>query len=279
MFTHYMYNTLWVNPAYAGTRDAFTITGIHRSQWSGYDGAPSDQTITMHSPFLNGKMGAGLSLLNDRIGPVKNTVIALDLDYQVRLTKKSRLSFGLKGMLSMYDSDLSALRLDNPDDEIFKENIHRSSFNAGSGVYYFSERFYAGLSSPKLLQNSLAAGNGIKEQRHYFFIAGAVIDLGKNVKLKPTCFIKITANAPVQSDITASFLLKEKFSLGAMYRTGDATGILAGYNVTEQFALGYSFDWSYSKALAKYKGISHEVMLRYDLVSKNKSRIKSPRFF
>lgn len=280
MFTHYMYNTLWLNPAYAGTRDAFTITGIHRSQWSGYDGAPSDQTITMHSPFLNGKMGAGLSLLNDRIGPVKNTVIALDLDYQVKLTKKSRLSFGLKGMFSMYNSDLSALRLDNPDDVIFKENIHRSSFNTGSGIYYYSGRFYAGISSPKLLQNSLAASAGVmKEQRHYFFIAGTVIDLGENVKLKPTCFIKITAYAPVQSDITASFLFREKVSLGAMYRTGDAAGVLAGYNFTEQFAIGYSFDWSYSKSLSRYNGISHEIMLRYDLVSKNKSKIKSPRYF
>ena len=88
MFTHYMYNTLWLNPAYAGTRDALTITGIHRSQWVGFDGAPTDQSFTLHSPLLNGKMGIGLSVLNDKIGPTKSTLFALDLAYHVRLSKK-----------------------------------------------------------------------------------------------------------------------------------------------------------------------------------------------
>jgi hypothetical protein len=95
MFTHYMYNTLWLNPAYAGTRDAFTVTGIHRSQWVGFDGAPVNQSITMHTPIMNGKVGVGLSVLNDKIGPTKSTSIALDLDYQIRLNTKSKLSFGI----------------------------------------------------------------------------------------------------------------------------------------------------------------------------------------
>jgi len=282
MFTHYMYNTLWLNPAYAGTRDAFTITGIHRSQWVGFDGAPVDQTITMHSPLLNGKMGIGLSLLNDKIGPTKSTSIALDLDYQIRLDKKSKLSFGLKGMANIYRNNLNSLSLDNQNDLAFAENNQRVLPNIGAGIYYYRERFYVGLSTPKLLENKFNS-NGLsaasKEQRHYFFIMGTVFNLNKDVKLKPTCFVKATEAAPIEGDVTASFLIKDKFSIGAMYRTGDAVGVLVGYNFTEQFTFGYSFDWSMANTTGKYNNGSHEMMLRYDLISKSKAKIKSPRFF
>lgn len=282
MFTHYMYNTLWLNPAYAGTRDAFTITGIHRSQWVGFDGAPIDQTITMHTPILNGKMGVGLSVLNDKIGPTKSTSIALDLDYQVKLNKKSKLSFGLKGLANMYSNNLNALTTGDQNDLAFAQNTQRVLPNIGAGLYYYRERFYVGISTPKLMENKLTTnslGSASKEQRHYFFIMGTVFNLGKDVKLKPTCFVKATQAAPIEGDVTATFLIKDKFSIGAMYRTGDAVGVLLGYNFTEQFTVGYSFDWSMANTTGKYNNGSHEIMLRYDLISKSKAKIKSPRFF
>ncbi len=288
MFTHYMYNTLWLNPAYAGTRDAFTITGIHRSQWVGFDGAPIDQTITMHTPILNGKMGVGLSLLNDKIGPTKSTTFALDLDYQVRLSKKSKLSFGLKGLANIYSNSLSSVgqkadnALDNPNDISFAGNAQRLLPNVGAGLYYYRERFYIGLSTPKLLENNLTSnglGSTSIEQRHYFFIMGTVLNMSKSVKFKPTCFVKATQAAPIEGDITATFLFKDKFSLGAMYRTGDAVGALIGYSFTEQFTIGYSFDWSMANTTGKYNAGSHEIMLRYDLISRDKGKIKSPRYF
>lgn len=282
MFTHYMYNTLWLNPAYAGTRDAFTITGIHRSQWVGFDGAPVDQSITMHSPILKGKMGVGLSVLNDKIGPTKSTSFALDLNYQIRIDKKSKLSFGLKGMANMYSNSLTTLAIDNPNDLAFAQNYQRVLPNVGAGIYYYRERFYFGISTPKLLENKLNSNSltsASKEQRHYFFIVGTVFNLSKDVKLKPTCFVKATEAAPIEADVTASFLIKDKFSVGAMYRTGDAVGVLVGYNITEQFTVGYSFDWSMANTTGKYNNGSHEIMLRYDLISKDKGKIKSPRFF
>ena len=282
MFTHYMYNTLWLNPAYAGTRDALTITGIHRSQWVGFDGAPIGQTLTMHSPILNGKMGVGLSVLNDKIGPTKSTIIALDLDYQIKINAKSKLSFGLKGLANFYNNNINALKLDNQNDAAFAENTQRILPNTGAGVYYFRERFYAGISVPKLMENKLSSSSlnaTSKEQRHFFLIVGTVFDLSKDVKLKPTCFIKATQAAPLQGDVTANFILKDKYILGAMYRTVDAVGVLVGYNITEQFTVGYSFDWSMANTTGKYNNGSHEIMLRYDLISKTKAKIKSPRFF
>jgi type IX secretion system PorP/SprF family membrane protein len=282
MFTHYMYNTLWLNPAYAGTRDALTITGIHRSQWVGFDGAPIGQTLTMHSPILNGKMGVGLSILNDKIGPTKSTIIALDVDYQIKLDAKSKLSFGLKGLANFYNNNINALKLDNQNDVAFAENTQRILPNTGAGVYYFRERFYAGISVPKLFENKFNTSSlnaTSKEQRHYFLILGTVFNLSKDIKLKPTCFIKATQAAPLQGDVTANFILKDKYILGAMYRTGDGVGMLLGYNITEQFTVGYSFDWSMANTTGKYNNGSHEIMLRYDLISKTKAKIKSPRFF
>ena len=282
MFTHYMYNTLWLNPAYAGTRDAFTITAIHRSQWVGFEGAPIDQTLTMHSPILKGKMGVGLSVLNDKIGPTKSTFLALDLDYQIKINSKSKLSFGLKGLVNFYSVNLNRLSLENQNDNAFSENINRILPNSGAGIYYYRERFYAGISVPKLMENKIKSSslNAIsKEQRHYFFIMGTVFNLSKDVRLKPTCFIKATEIAPIEGDVTANFIIKDKYTLGAMYRTGDGFGLLLGYNFTEQFIVGYSFDWSMVNTTRKYNSGSHEIMLRYDLISKSKSKIKSPRFF
>lgn len=282
MFTHYMYNTLWLNPAYAGTRDAFTITGIHRSQWVGFDGAPIDQTLTMHTPIMKGKMGFGLSVLNDKIGPTKSTIIALDLDYQVKLNSKSKLSFGLKGLANFYNNNINSLKLDNQNDAAFAENTQRILPNAGAGIYYYRERFYVGISVPKLMENKFNSNSlnaTSKEQRHYFLILGTVFDLGKDLKFKPTCFVKATEAAPLEGDVTANFIIKDKINLGAMYRTGDAVGLLLGYNFTEQFTVGYSFDWSMANTTGKYNSGSHEIMLRYDLISKTKAKIKSPRFF
>lgn len=281
MFTHYMYNTLWLNPAYAGTRNALTVTGIYRTQWVGFEGAPQDISLTAHTPILKGKMGVGISLLNDKIGPTKSTLTALDLDYQIKLNEKSKLSFGLKGLANIYTNGLTSVTT-NSTDVAFAGNEQRILPNVGAGLYYYRERFYAGVSTPKLLENGLSGGglgSTSKEQRHFFVIMGFVANISNNVKFKPTAFLKATQGAPIQGDVTANFIFQDKFTLGAMYRTGDAVGLLLGYNLTEQFVLGYSFDWSMANTTGKYNAGSHEIMLRYDLISKEKGKIKSPRYF
>jgi type IX secretion system PorP/SprF family membrane protein len=281
MFTHYMYNTLWLNPAYAGSRDALTLTGIHRSQWVNFDGAPNSQSFTMHAPLLNGKAGGGLSVLNDAIGVTKSTLVALDFAYRVKLTEKSKLAFGLKGLANFYRNELSKLQLDQQSDIAFAQNNNRILPNAGAGIYYSHERFYLGVSTPRLLENKLGDASSVnsKEQRHYFLILGSVFNLTKTLKLKPTAFVKATAGAPLEGDITGTFIFNNKFNLGAAYRTGDAASILLGYNFTEQFYLGYSFDWSTANTTGKYNSGSHEIMLRYDLIFRNNAKIKSPRYF
>jgi type IX secretion system PorP/SprF family membrane protein len=287
MYTHYMYNTLSVNPAYAGSRDALTLTALHRSQWVGYKGAPVTQTLTAHSPIRNEHIGLGFSLLHDKIGPTNNTSVFVQYAYRLTLTAKSKLAFGLSAGANFFSANLNDLQLDQQIDPAFAVNVtNHVSPNFGFGAYYSRERFYAGVSVPNLLQNSFTATNQLnnntligKDQRHYFFIAGAVFNIADNLAFKPTTLVKVTVAAPVQADLTASFIIMKKFLVGAMYRSGDAFGGLAGLDITEQLHLGYSYDWSYGLETSKYNQGSHEIVLRYDFIFSDKRQIHSPRYF
>jgi type IX secretion system PorP/SprF family membrane protein len=284
MYTHYMYNTLGVNPAYAGSRDALTITALHRSQWVGFDGAPITQTITIHSPVFSEANNLGFSLINDVIGPVHATGVYVDYAFRFHFTEKSRLALGLKVGFNSYGSALQTLKLNEPDHS-FTAIESTFSPNVGFGVYYTRDNFYAGLSTPKLFENNYlytntnSVENVTREARHYYFIVGGLVHLAKDVDLKPTSFIKIVNAAPNEADFTANFILYDQFTVGAMYRTGDALGLLMGYDITEQFNVGYSFDWSFVNSTGKYNYGSHEILLRYDFIYKNLQRIRSPRYF
>ncbi len=286
MFTHYAFNTLAINPAYAGTRDALTVTALHRSQWVGFPGAPLTQTLTLHTPVFTENIGLGLSLLNDKIGPTNTTSFYVDFSYRIRLSGSSWLSFGLKGGMNLRKLDLTDLTTGTAGDPTLLSDI-KSEFlpNFGFGVYYFTPKYYLGLSIPKLLENdfkenkvegSVDFGN---ESKHYFFIAGAVFKLSDNLLLKPTGFLKFVSGAPLEGDITANFIFSNRFRIGAMFRTGAAFGLLAGVNITDQLSVGYSYDWSFTNTTGKYNAGSHEIMLRYDFIFNSKNKIRSPRYF
>ncbi len=287
MFTHYMNNTLAVNPGYAGSRDALTVTALDRMQWVDFKGAPMTQTLTMHAPLPNEHIGVGLSVLNDKIGPTNNTSVTADFAYIMHLTPKSKLALGLSAGLNIWQAGLNTLQLDQQTDAVFQNNIsNHTTPNFGFGAYYSRERFYAGISVPDLLQNNYSSvkaesGNTLvaQEQRHYFLIAGTMLKITDNLAFKPTTLIKVTAGAPVEADLTASFVIMRKLLLGAMYRTGDAVGALVGYDVTDQFHIGYSYDWSFGLQTAKYNQGSHEIVIRYDFLLISKKQIHSPRNF
>lgn len=287
MFTHYMYNTLSVNPAYAGSRDALTVTALHRSQWVDFEGAPVTQTLTMHSPLGNEHIGVGLSVLNDKIGPSNNTAVFADFAFRFKLNEKSKLALGLSGGFNILQARISNLKLDQPNDPSFQNNISSDpTINFGFGTYYSRERFYAGISAPSLLENDYSTKNAEignstagMEQRHYFLIAGAVFKLNENLEFKPTTLIKATPAAPLQADLTASFIIMQKLLLGAMFRTDDSFGALLGVDIMDQLHIGYSFDYSYGLETFNYNQGSHEIMLRYDFIYSSKKQIHSPRYF
>ena len=286
MFTHYAFNTLAVNPAYAGSRDALTVTGLHRSQWVGFEGAPTTQTLTAHMPFINDEMGVGLSIMNDKIGPVNTTSFYADFAYRLEMGP-GRLAFGLKGGINLMQGQLSSLSLNEGNDMAFQNNIQSDILpNFGFGAYYSSDRWYAGLSTPRLLENDFKSNTTTgtitgKEKRHFYLIGGSVFNLKDDgsLKIKPTTLVKVTQGAPIEADLTAMLIIKDKIEAGLMGRTGDAMGLLVGYNFNSQLRFGYSFDWSFVNATGRYNAGSHEVMLRYDVVMSGKGKIRSPRYF
>lgn len=286
MYTHYMYNTLGINPAYAGSRDALTLTMLHRTQWLSFPGAPVTQTITAHAPVMNDLFSIGASIVNDKIGPVQNSSFFLDYAYRIRLSEKSKLSFGLKLGFNVLQADLSSLKLDEDGnangDKAFQDVDGQIAPNLGFGVYYSRDKFYLGLSTPRLFRTSYQSSvdsSLYKEQQHYFLIAGGSYALTDNVDLIPTTFVKVTKGAPIEADFTICGVYDNKFTLGGMYRTNDALGVLAGICLTEQLYAGYSFDWSVVNTTGKYNKGSHEIVLRYDFIFTGSKKIRSPRYF
>jgi type IX secretion system PorP/SprF family membrane protein len=282
-FTHYMYNTIYVNPAYAGSRDALTVGLINRNQWIGLDGAPNSQTLYAHTPLRNEALNLGFSLVNDKIGPIQQSSFNVDFAYRFKLTEELRLAFGLKGGMKLFQPRLAGLITTDPDDpDLVGADVQNTwNPNIGFGAYLNHDRWYVGIGMPKIIETKIATVDGenrdIRDKRHYFFIAGAMLPINDMISLKPTTQVKVTANAPVSVDLTLEALLREKFSVGLAHRFNDSFSVLAGVMVTEQLRAGISWDFTTSNLNQANNG-TLEFMLQYDFMFKN-DKLKSPRYF
>lgn len=280
-FTQYMYNPMNVNPAYAGSRDVLSIFGLHRTQWVGLDGAPTTNTFAVHSPINNSNVGLGLSFVNDRIGPSDENSISADFSYTVTASENYRLSFGLKATANLLNVDYTKLNIYDPSDVRFQNNIdNKFSPNIGAGVYLHSENTYVGLSVPNFLQTTHYDGadySAATERLHFYLMAGHVFDINPSLKFKPSILAKAVDGAPLQADLSANFLINDKFTVGAAYRWSAALSAMIGMQVTEGIFIGYSYDAETTK-LAGYNSGSHEFFLRFELSSRH-DRVITPRFF
>jgi type IX secretion system PorP/SprF family membrane protein len=279
MYSQYMFNTLAFNPAYAGSADVFTVMALSRHQWVGFAGAPATQTLTLHSPLPGRTLALGGSLMRDVAGPAEQTSAFVDVAYRIRTGKDTRLSFGLKGGINFFRADLASLS--TVEAEPANINIQGKVLpNFGFGLFWHSPRYYVGLSAPKLLENTIAqSGTSLVSQefRHYFLIAGYVMDVNRDLKFKPSLMLRSVQGAPLSLDLNASFLLRDKVWFGAMYRLGNALGFMAQYRFNEQLRVGYAFDLTTTRVGA-YNAGTHEIMVSYDLMF-TKGRTISPRYF
>lgn len=285
-FTNYMYNTVNINPAYAGSRGVMSILGLHRTQWVGLDGAPVTNTFSLNTPFNNSNFGLGVSVINDRIGPSDENAISVDVSYTIPTSETFKLSFGIKGTANLLNVDFTKLNIYNQGDVFSQQNVdNKFSPNIGAGVYFHSNKTYFGFSVPNFLEtkhfdknaSSLASASVAAEKMHYYFITGHVFDLSDSVKLKPALLTKIVDGAPLQLDVSANFLFNEKFTLGAAYRWDAAASFLAGFQISDSWLIGYAYDLETTK-LANYNSGSHEFFLRFELF-RNFDKVVSPRFF
>lgn len=280
-YTNYMYNTININPAYAGSRGMLSIFGLHRAQWVGLDGAPVTNSFSMNTPVNNSNIGLGLSFVNDRIGPSDENSISADISYSINTSYSYKLSFGIKATANLLNVDFTKLNIYNPNDILTQTNIdNKFSPNIGAGIYFHSDRLYAGLSVPNFLESTHYVNNTYstaKERMHYYLIGGYVFDLSPSFKFKPAFLTKVVSGAPLQVDLTANFMFVDKFVFGAAYRWDAAVSGLIGFQATESWFIGYGYDAETTK-LANYNSGSHEIFLRYEF--KNKSdKVVSPRFF
>ncbi|AIY15079.1 PorP/SprF family type IX secretion system membrane protein [Cellulophaga baltica] len=285
-YTQYMYNTISVNPAYAGSRGVLSIAALHRSQWVGLDGAPTTQTLNLHTP-VSRRVGLGLSIVNDEIGNGTNQDTYFDaaFSYTIPTSEEGKLSFGLKAGGHFLNIDFSKLR--NYGAESNLPNVdNKFSPNFGAGVYYHTDKFYSGLSVPNFLQTEHFDSAGTnsssflaEERLNIYFITGYVFDLNPNLKFKPAGLVKAVKGAPLQIDVSANFLINDKFSVGAAYRWDAAVSLLAGFQISEQLMLGLAYDKETTDLGAtRFNDGSFEVFLRYEFLTRYK-KVITPRFF
>ncbi len=291
-YTQYMYNTISVNPAYAGSRGVMSIMGLHRSQWVGLEGAPRTQTLTLNTPIGdNERVGLGFSIVNDEIGPTDETYFGVDFSYTIPTSEEGKLSFGLKAGGHLLNIDFLRLTQFNANDALFEANIdNKFSPQVGIGAYYHTEKFYFGLSAPNLLEtdhfdesttssDSDAVSFLAEERINYYLISGYVFDINPDLKLKPAILAKLVFGAPLQVDLSANFLLYDRLTLGAAYRWSAAVTGQIGFQISDAMMIGFAYDRETTElGQAQFNDGSYEVMLRFELFKKY-NRMLTPRFF
>ena len=279
-FTQYMYNTINVNPAYAGSRGAMSIFALHRTQWVGLDGAPVTNAVSVNTPINGSNLGLGLSLINDKIGPTVENNFSADLSYTIPVSETSKLSFGLKLSANLFDLDVLKLDPVDSSDPSLQNFNNKFSPNIGAGVYWHSDKAYLGLSVPNFIQANKYNDNDVaifNEQINYYFIAGVVVNLSDSVKFKPALLTKMVQGAPLQVDVSGNFMFMDKFTLGVAYRWSAALSAMVGFQVSDGMYIGYGYDHETTN-LNNYSSGSHEIFLRYEIFN-NVDKITTPRFF
>ncbi len=282
-YTQYMYNMQVMNPAYAGSREGLSGGILYRKQWVDIEDSPSTGTFFLSSP-VGKNVGLGLSVVNDRIGPVEETNAYADFSYTLQLGGDHRLAFGVKGGATFHRIDFETIYPTLPDvgDGVFATaNPSETLLNVGAGVFYYTEKYYVAFSMPNMVKGKYLSFDGTSygsEAMHYFLTGGYVFQLGADFKLKPSAMVKSSFDAPTSFDVSLNGLYLERFELGATYRREDSWGVMANIGIVPNvLRIGYAYDRIISD-LNTSTPASHEFILLFDIpYAKKVSR--SPRYF
>lgn len=286
LVSQYMFNGLFINPAYSGSHSYAEATGLYRAQWTGLDGAPTTQTFGVDGPIASETMGIGLTFINDQIGDTRQTEVFANWSYHLFLDPdgKNKLSFGIRAGFSDFSANLTDTRVFDDGDPVFSGDVSNAFVpKFGAGVYYYSKYWYAGLSVPTIFAGDEDVRFNINDvggryfEPHTYLTAGYVWRINPDLSLKPSFLLRYLNDAPVQADINCNLLIKNTFWIGASYRTGDAVIAILEYNIGNDLRIGYAYDFT-TTAIGNYSGGSHEVMLSYKF-SRDPIKTKSPRYF
>lgn len=288
MFTQYMFNEMFINPGYAGSKEALAVTALHRQQWVSFPGRPITTTFAVHGPLAGNKMGIGLSLLNEKIGVLQRNMVNLNYAYRVKTGDRGYLSLGVMGGIQTQAANFATLQniVNSQDPQLTNNTPNVVSLNYGVGLYYYSKTFYCGLSVPRMVNDNVhIMANGKTDKSlnfspakfHYYFTIGKVFEISDELKIKPEMMVKVVQNAPIEIDPNVNFLLHDKVWLGASYRSYSDVSFLLGYQLNTQFLASLAYDVPVTR-IQKYTAGSFEIALSYVFGFRNK-KLASPRYF
>lgn len=284
LMSHYMFNGLLLNPAYAGSKEFVSTTMLYRKQWAGIEGAPVTYNGSVHGLLKKKKLGLGALIQQDKIGVTKQTDFYGMLAYHLPVGL-GKVSIGLQAGLSNFSSEVVNLTYWDPGDKVFAYNTFSNLLpNAGLGAYYYRDLFYAGVSAPFLISYDPNESSSFETSvpvhrmtRRYYVTAGGVIETEKELKFKPSMLIRYESGAPLQYDINLNMLINDIFWIGASYRSDESIIALFEYQISRKLRVGYSYDYTLGE-LGNYSSGSHELMIGYDF-GFPVTKMKSPRYF
>lgn len=293
-YTQFMYNKLAINPGYAGSKDAASVTALVRSQWLGLDGAPKTQLISFSTPLLNKRIGVGLNLTRHSISIFKRFTAEATYSYRIRLGRGT-LGIGVQGSVrsiraNYSDERLTAVQSLALDSGIPNSDQNKMVGNFGGGLYYNTPNYYLGISAPRFLRNNIdfndLGGVLAREIPHLSIMGGLLFEINENLDIQPQVLIKYVDNAPLDADVNATFIFKKLYMAGLTYRTGgssvsgtgESLDILAGAHIVNDLFFGISYDITLSD-LKDYNTGSVEGVLRYSFGTPEGEEIINPRFF
>ena len=293
-YSMYMFNGLFLNPAYAGSKEVLNVMGIFRDQWVGVDGAPKTANVSVNSPLRRDQYALGLVLNEDKIGLSNTFTVTPSFAYRLRI-KQSRLCFGVQASLAYYNQNNSNAILNNTGDATYAGNQNLFVPNFGFGIYAYGKRYFVGISAPHLLPTSLkdkttiVTGSNIDAKMYNAYVLTAGYVIGKDpaiVKFRPTILLKYQQGLPhniPQIDISPALLFIDRLWLGITYRTGGDYSYVGQaiipflqVKITPQLEVGYSYDAELT-AMRHYTSGTHEIMIGYDFWY-DKKRFVTPRY-
>jgi len=279
---HYVYNALAINPAFAGCHDALSATLSYRNQWVGFKDAPKSHMLSVHAPFVNDRLGLGLLVENNSIGIYKKTSFIGNYAYRMELID-GKLALGLGFGVTKYRIAWDELDATDADDELLLDNPISAVLPTFSlGAYYYTERYFIGISLPSFLSHEQDQKTGNYKLKNdfsnynYFFTGGYKVGISQQIKLLPSVLIKYHPNHAVQFDYNAQLILIDRIWLGIGYRSSEMLVGMLQCQLNYQLRMAYSYDFDMSRT-AQYKNGSHEVVLSY--VFSYARRVKGPRQF
>lgn len=281
-----MFNTQLFNAGYVGASQAHTFNLLQRKQWVGFDGAPVSQSLSYGTPVNQKRLAYGFSAVNDKIGPLRNNSFAADVAYHLLLNGSNKvLSLGLKLSLNSFNLNSDELNLNQSQDPLFISESIGFKPNIGTGIYYYTDKFYAGVSTPYFFENK-----ELGQKRHIYFTSGLLINLFRDVQLRPSTLIKMTKGVPVNLDLSTLLIFKDQFWLGGNLRstykdlfptadTGGGFGGIFGINLSDNIMVSYAYSYSLGNRTGVFNNGTHEIILRYNLRKVVNALIDSPRYF